>query len=322
MNHSAKNQLIRALCLALTIATFTPGAQASEPVFVYTTLAETLPAKAMEVELWSTYRSKKSQGTYRLFQNRLELEYGITDRWTAAVYLNSYSVTAENNNSTASRSNYTAVGDGDEVSGGGPVTFGSYVPALSQLPLPAARYSKTDFESVSVESVYQFLSPYKHGVGLAGYVEFTHGARTTELELKAIVQKNFLDDQLVLASNVALELERENWSRLAPEKETKLHWNSGLSYRFAPGWRAGLEARNERAYAGHSLRADKRDYSAWFGGLNVGYNAQKWFATVAVMEQLPWATAYSDAARAEQVNHRVYKATERYNVRLKAGYSF
>jgi hypothetical protein len=312
---------VSALSAFLALA-FAPSAHATEPVFGYTYLADTLPAKAVEVELWSTYRTKKSQGTYRLFQNRAEIEYGVTDRWTVSLYLNQYSVVAENNNSAVSRSNYTALGDGDEVTGGGPVTFGSYVPFLDKLPLPSSRYAKSRFESVSIESVYQILSPYKDSIGLAAYVEYTQGPRVQELELKAIVQKNFMEDRLVLAGNLAVELERENWSQLGFEKEAKIEFSGGASYLFAPGWRAGLEMRNERNYKGHSFGSDKRDYSAWFAGPNISFSTQKWSLNLAVMEQLPWADAYSDAARAELVDSRVYKATEKYNVRLRVGYSF
>ena len=119
-----------------------------------------------------------------------------------------------------------------------------------------------------------------------------------------------------------MELENEKWSGLGTEKETKLELSGGASYRFAPGWHVGLEARNERGYKGHSLSSSDRDYSAWFLGPNIAYTAQKWFATLTVMEQMPWATAYSDAARVELVDGRVYKSTERYNIRLKLGYSF
>ena len=296
--------------------------QASETMFAYTYLAETLPAKALEVENWTTLSTKKSQGTYNLWQNRTELEYGLADRWTMSFYLNSYSVTAQNNNATASRSNYSAIGDGDEVSGGGPATFGSYVPALDKLPIPAARYHKSDFESVSVESIYQLMSPFKDPFGLAAYVEWTHGPRTTELELKAIVQKNLMDDQLVLAANLAVELEDENWSGLGNEEESKIELSGGASYRFAPGWRAGLEVRNERGYKGHTLSASDRDYSAWFGGPNISYAGERWFMTVGYLTQLPFATAYSDAAKVEMVDHRVYKSTEKVNFRVKLGYNF
>ncbi|MGM9480354.1 DUF6662 family protein [Roseateles sp. NT4] len=311
------------LALAATLAlALTPAAQASEPLFGYTYTAETLPANALEGEIWSTYRAKKSQGTYKLFQNRAELEYGVTDRWTMSFYVNRYSVVAENNNSIASRNNYMAIGDGDEVTGGGPVTFGSYVPFLDKLPLPASRYKKSGHESVSIESVYQLLSPYKDGIGLAGYVEYTHGPRVRELELKAIVQKNFMEDRLVLAGNLAVELERENWSQLGFEKEAKIELSGGASYLFAPGWRAGVELRNERGYKGHGFGNGARDYSAWFAGPNLVFSAQKWSVNLAMTTQMPWASAYSDAAKAELVDDRVYKSTEKLNARLRVSYSF
>jgi hypothetical protein len=40
----------------------------------------------------------------------------------------------------------------DRPLGGGPVTAGSYVPFHEKLPLRSARYHKSAFESVSVES--------------------------------------------------------------------------------------------------------------------------------------------------------------------------
>lgn len=307
---------------ALAMLATACAAQANEQPFAYSYLSETLPANAIEVEQTTTLRTQKSEGTYRLWQSRTSIEYGVTNRWTVSLYLNNYSVTAENNNSAASRKNFTAAGDGDEVSGGGPVTFGSYVPALDKLPLPSARYAKRDFESVSVESIYQLMSPYKDAMGLAAYFEATHGPKVSELELKALLQKNLLDDQLILAGNVALELEREKWSGVGTEKEAKLTLSGGASYRFAPGWRAGLEVVNERGYSGHSLKSSDRDYSAWFVGPNIHYATARWFATLTWMEQMPWAGAYSDSAKLERVNGRVYNSTEKTNVRLRVGYSF
>jgi hypothetical protein len=300
-----------------------PAAHAGDAIFTHTYLAETLPQGAKEVEQWLTFRTKRSQGTYRLTQSRTEFEYGMTDRWTLSLYANAYSVTAENNNSTASRNNYTAVGDGDEVSGGGPATSGQNVPSIDKLPLPSARYRKTAFQGLSVESIYQFMSPYKDGIGLAGYTELSLGSKEQELEFKLLVQKNLFDDQLILAANIALEFEREKWSGVVTEKETKLEVSGGASYRFAPGWRAGVELRNQRAYeGGYSLASRNRDYSAWFAGPTIHYAAKQFFVTAGYMQQLPWATAYSAAAKDELVDHRVYKASERHVVRVIAGLSF
>mgnify|MGYP000882763713 CR=1 FL=1 len=62
----------------------------------------TLPAKALELELWSTGRFEKNTGQYYRWQPRIEVEYGVTDRLTAALYLNMNEVKSYNN-TTASK---------------------------------------------------------------------------------------------------------------------------------------------------------------------------------------------------------------------------
>lgn len=311
--------------IALLTAFSASGLQASEAIFTHTYLAETLPKDAMEVEQWVTQRSDKSQGTYELSQYRTEFEYGITDYWTLAVYANAYSVKAQADNSIASRNNYTASGgDGDEVSGGGPVTFGAYVPYFEKLPLPSSRYEKSDFESVSVESIYQFKSPYKDGYGLAGYTEVTLGSKVQELELKLLAQKNVLEDNLILAANIVLELEKEKWAGIGDgEKEAVLTFTGGASYRLAANWRLGAELRNERGYEGaYSLSNQHRNYSAWYAGPTLHYGDGRFSVTAGYQQQLPFASAYSDAAKVELVDDRVYNYSEKNVARILLGYSF
>ncbi len=319
MNHKTKLALAAGMAFALA-----PAAQAGDQVFTHTHLAETNPAASKEVEQQVTYRDKKSQGLYRLWQTRTEFEYGITDRWQVSLYANAYRVTAENNNSTTSRNNFlVGPGDGDEVTGGGPATIGSYVPFSGKLPIPAARYRNTDFESVSVESIYQFMSPYKDAFGLSGYIEGTLGSKTSELELKLLFQKNLLEDDLILAANIALEFEKNKYSGLGAEKETELVISGGASYRVAPGWRLGLEMRNERGYEGaYSLANSHRDYSAWFAGPTVHYANKSFFVTAGYSQQLPWAHAYSTGSQLELVDGRVYKESEKHVFKLIVGMSF
>ncbi len=317
-----------AFALTAAAAAFAPVAQASDQVFTHTYLSELNPVGSLEVEQQTTYRTRKSQGVYDLVQSRTELEYGITSRWQASLYLNAYSVTARDNNSTASRNNFTVgPGDGDEVTGGGPATIGSDVPASSTFPIPAARYHQAGFESISVENIVQFASPYKDGYGLAGYVELTGGARTREVEFKLLGQKNLLEDDLILAANLAVEFERENWTRLGFEREAEVTLSGGASYRVANGWRLGLEMRNERAWEGsYSLSGSHRDYSAWFAGPTVQYagsaGGHGLFLTGGWSQQLPWAEAWSAASRVELVGGRVYKESERNVFKLIAGVSF
>jgi hypothetical protein len=125
----------------------------------------------------------------------------------------------------------------------------------------------------SVETVYQFLSPYKSAVGLTGYAEYGKGSLTEELELKVLAQKNLMDDALILATNVVAEFEKDAFSRVGNgEKEVTLEFTTGASYKIAQGWRVGLELRNQRGYEGsYSVSADNKDYSVWYAGPTVQY---------------------------------------------------
>ncbi|HEY4972097.1 MAG TPA: DUF6662 family protein [Steroidobacteraceae bacterium] len=298
--------------------------QAGEEIFPETYLTETLPRGVFEVEHAITYQANKSEGDYRLWQNRSEIEYGITDRWLAALYINTYSVTAQNDNSQASRRDFTSGGgDGDEVLGGGPGTFGQYVLSSTRLPIPAARYSKTDFDSLSVETIYQLLSPFTDVMGLAGYLEYSKGPRTQELEMKLLAQKDYLQDRLVLAANAVVEFERNAFALADSwERETEVEFTGGASYRFASNWRAGAELRNIRGYNGHSIDSNDRSYSVWFFGPQLSYTAARWFATLGYQRQMPWASAYDHAAQLEQVGGLNYKEFEANFVRLKIGFNF
>jgi hypothetical protein len=324
------NTSTRSLRAALSLLTLGAAlsAHADDTIFTHTILAETLPKGASEVEQRVTFRNSKSRGTYELWESRTEFEYGLTDRWKVALNLNLYNVTAENNNSAKSRVNFAATGDGDEVSGGGPVTFGTFVPFLENLSVPSARYEKSDFESVSVETVYQFLSPYQDGIGLTGYLEYGYGEFTRGLELKVLTQKNFLDDDLIVAANLIAEFERDEFARVGiAEKEVELELTTGASYRIGSGWRVGLELRNQRGYEGaYSISSSNKDYSAWYAGPTVQYAGKvferDFFLTAGYQEQLPWARAYSPAAKVELVDHRVFKETEKHVARLLFGLSF
>jgi len=51
-------------------------------------LANTLPAKAFEFELWNTARVGRAEGYYYRFQPKMEFEYGITDKLTSSFFFN------------------------------------------------------------------------------------------------------------------------------------------------------------------------------------------------------------------------------------------
>src|SRR5512139_1261548 len=66
--------------------------QDDERRFTYVYEPETLPAGAMEFENWVTLRTQRTsdvgQENFNRWDLRQELEYGVTDRYTVALYLN------------------------------------------------------------------------------------------------------------------------------------------------------------------------------------------------------------------------------------------
>jgi len=287
--------------VALIFVSFTPFAVAGDSPFGYVYTTDVHPKGNWEVEQWVTNRHGQSQGTYDAWQYRTELEYGLTDNLQVSLYANYAHVNAYRNRT-----------DGTT----GP---GAFIPDDVD---PDNRYSKTFFESFSNEWIYRVFSPYKDPVGLAFYIEPSVGSNTREFEAKVLLQKNFLEDQLIWAANLTAAYEKERFHG-EWEKESEAELATGISYRFVPRWNAGLEYRHHRGYEGYGFGADKREYAANFFGPSVHYADKSWWVTVSYLSQLNNAKAYTDDAKEDIVGGRMYgEHHEREEFRLKAGFSF
>src|SRR4030095_5581696 len=84
--------LMRLLAAGLCLA----GARADERRFTYTYEPEVLPQGAMEFEQWVTLRTQRTknvgQQNFNRWDLREELEYGVTDRYSVSLYLNTQAV--------------------------------------------------------------------------------------------------------------------------------------------------------------------------------------------------------------------------------------
>ena len=266
-------------------------AQADEQYFGYTYSAELLGKGQTEAEFWATDRRGKADGHFDAQDYRIELEHGVSNRFNVAGYAN----------------------------------FAGH-----HIRNSAGRVDR-DFalRGLSAEFKYQLLSPYKDGFGLTLYAEpawsriHGGGERGTELELefKALVQKNFLDDRLIWAANLTFEPEWEKEvEEVSPgvtesewEKELKLEVSSGVTYRVANGWYAGVEGRYASVYPDwtHGLH---RSASAVFAGPVVHYGGKKWWATLSYQPQLFGSPS--------PVGGRELDEFEKHELRLKIGYNF
>lgn len=266
-------------------------ASADEQYFGYTYSAELLGKGQTEAELWVTDRRGKAEGQFDAQDYRIELEHGVTNRFSIAGYANFAGHHIRNSDERVDR----------------------------------------DFalRGLSAEFKYQLLSPYKDGLGLTLYAEpawsriHGGGEKGTELELefKALIQKNFLDDRLIWAANLTVEPEWEKeQEEVSPgvvesewEKELKLEVSSGLTYRVANGWYAGVEGRYASVYPDWTHGLHRETYAV-FAGPAVHYGGKKWWATLSYQPQLFGSPSPNGG--------RALDEYEKRELRLKIGYNF
>ncbi|MEP7130065.1 MAG: DUF6662 family protein [Sphingomicrobium sp.] len=284
-------------CSSASLAdTDEPGEKISAAAFGYVYTAETEEAGETEVELWATDRRGKGQGHYDAQDYRLEVERGITDRFQIAAYANFA---------------------GHHIRG--------VEPDLDKVGRDFA------FQGLSAEFIYALRKPTNGRLGVALYAEpgwsrihKISGEEGTEyeVELKAIVQKNFLDDRLVWAANLTFEpeWERESGAPLAAvdeeawEKELNVEVASGLSYRVAPKLWLGIEGRYHSVYPDWTHGLHRENYSL-YAGPSVHYDGGKWSITGAWLPQL-FGSPNAGGSSLEFDDH------EKRELRVKLSYEF
>lgn len=310
---------------ALAAGLVTSGmARADEYFWLYARGAETLPKGEVEVIFEAINRRDKDSGSYSFWDFRPEIEYGITDRLTvkaeAAVFKHDYSNV-------------------------------EWAP-LDENP----DYHKTQFAGYELSLKYNLLSPYKDGIGLAvgmAYERRTHyrldGAAIDQDSFAPSVylQKNFLDNLLVIAWSTKVELERRK-SPGVLEEEIAIDSAIGISYRFAPRWYAGVELRyqsdflNPQQYEeagnpgfdaqGFELGYQRSSfdlfdwrlgsqyqYGTYFGP-SLHYGSRKWWATTSLLYQVKGG---GDRSRNPSIiDGRNWDEHERYHFGFVVGFPF
>jgi hypothetical protein len=297
------------MCLLAAISPI--KAQAGESVFGFLVTTDLLPSGAKEIEQWLTWRRQKAGGKFDLIQGRTAFEYGVTDDFQAAIYANYMWSRAFHNavdGTTAPPENFADVQVG-----------------------PNSHWHSGRFVGVSLEGIYRILSPYIHPIGLALYFEPSFGEGVFEVENRIIVQKNFLDDRLIIASNLTLNLEGRRLpgdpeevgyaSRRHWDHETDFNISLAASYRFVPNWSGGFEFINEREYSNFSLSPSRRNNVAYYLGPVLHWGGERFFATATFLTQLPWAQDFANAGVLK--GGRTYADDfEKYRLRFKVGFTW
>lgn len=242
------------LMAALAVVAITP-ARAGEALFGYVYTAEVLPAGSVEAEQWVTDKIGQENGHFNIVELRTELEFGVTDRFQVAGYLN-----------TKYENNSAAPGD-----------------------------AGLKFDGFSFEAIWQLKNPYKDSFGLALYAEPSLKPDETEFEIKLLTQKNLIDGRLILAANAVAEWAVEDEDNITDplngqviaaggtEKISELQLLLGASYRFAPGWFIGAEYRYVTEFEG--LGFEQRTASANYIGPTLHFAKGKWFGTLTWLTQ-------------------------------------
>ncbi|APG31158.1 DUF6662 family protein [Granulibacter bethesdensis] len=276
-------------------------AQAGEGLFSRVYLTDTMPKGTFEVEETVRNRSGRAFGQYNGTDFRTELEYGITDKLQVAGYFNTLLMNAK--------------GAPDDDDPDGETGF--------------TRHNFT-VQSIAAEFIYRLFSPYetKHGWGMALYFEpelmfhdlhngLTYDS-TAEIETRLIIQKNFLDDRLIIGYNLVLEFETIKFAN-DPERNSELDWNNeiGMTYRFAPSWFAGIEGRNHNEYGNFQ----KHEHTVFWVGPVLHYGGQHVWANLGWMHQVAGNPGYND--NGTPIGESLFlRSHERDEVTLKLGLPF
>jgi hypothetical protein len=288
---------------------------ADEPLFGYVYTTDLQPQGKYEIEQWFTDREGQASGHFHHLDMSTELEYGLTNNFQIAFYFN-YMYANESANSVR------GLTEGIEV----PYDHNSATP-----------YSQARIDGFSIEAIYRLLSPYTDPIGLAFYIEPEWGFYESGVETRLIVQKNYFEDQLVLAFNFWLDFDREQDSNLGGptgdvtpgatatsatySTATYAEFDLGASYRVASNWFVGLEFRNHNEFRGISLDRGDQDHTAFFMGPNVHYASEHFFITLSVLKQLG-AFAYTADQQAQVQNGLLYgdEHTTWDGIRVKVGF--
>lgn len=300
--------LIRILFLAL-VAVFSQQAHAGEGLFSRVYTVETVPEGHFELEQTVRNRVGRAYGDYNAFDLRSEFEYGITNEFQVAAYINTQYLRAH--------------GASDDNDAEGDTPQGFY-------------RDNFNLQSLSLEFIYRLTSPVTAPVGIALYFEpewmltdIHNGDKTydsEENEFRVLFQKNFMDDTLIVAYNFVIETEYFRYSKLNADGSDTLwmgefDWNNelGVTYRLANALYGGLEARNHNELG--NFRS--HDHSVYWVGPAFHYAGERFWATLGALVQvygLP--SGLDDAGTPQGIGSTFLHSHERLETTLKVAWSF
>lgn len=287
-------------------------AKADENLMAYTYTADTVPQGEVEFNSTATNRWDKGRGSYYGADFDFELEYGLTSKFQISGYLNAQHV---NHKDAFPFSQAEGFNDTEAL-----------YPDRKQ----------TRWNGGKIQFKYNFTSPYTDWAGFSMFVEpqfrkqfKVDGSDTNqkEVEFGFIFQKNFIDDKLVLAYNLILSQEKRILQEADDFVENEREMNNliGVTYRFAPGWYAGLETRHHMDVLQDVEGKYQKNQYSWYAGPTIHYANQKWRITVGYMRQFKGSPEYAAGVLPVLggVGSNLHlDENEKNELRLRVGYDF
>ena len=225
-----------------------------ENLFGYSEDTEIVPAGPGETYHWLTLRTGKGAGTYQVTDYFAEFEHGLTEKSQISVYLTAASY---------------------HISG---------APGLDDR-------RATQFTGVRVAYKYLLRDHELNGHGLAVYLEPEYSTRSGisgehhdefGLEAKLIYQLESADQRRNYTANLTLEPEfaREQGTS---ERELKVEFSHGASFRLMRHWYAGVENRWVAVFDRWQLH--QIETHAGFAGPVLHYGSRHWWFTATWLRQ-------------------------------------
>jgi hypothetical protein len=288
--------------LVLLILSVPFASTAGEGAFGWIYTLDLQPKGTLEFEQRLQRNHRQASGKYDVLLARSELEYGLTDNLQIAGYVNSYSASIDQN--------YTNT----EICGTSPTcTSGFPIPSSHGRSAP---FNQKGIDGYSLEAIYRLTNPVIEPLGIGFYIEPTVGKLKNELETRLLLQSNFLDDRLIVASNIVFANEQLKFLGQGNVPESMLDVLFGFSYRFAPKWFAGMEARWHNDFARFNLK--NQTQRQLFFGPNLHFAEKDWWFSAAWRYQPTGGKCYGDGT-GECSDGRVWDSHSRNEMMFKVG---
>jgi hypothetical protein len=220
-------------------------AHASQRRFTYTYESAVLNKGAVELEPWTTLRTGKEE-YYTSFDQRVELEVGLSNRLQTSFYLNLHSTTEQADSSLQTDSG---------------------------------------FDGISNEWKLKLRDPVADPFGLGLYFEWGASSSEVELEAKVIVDKRSGNWLCAFNATVEPEWEfimKGGANNVEANNEFKYEFDLAGTYFVKPSTSVGIEVRNHNLH----ISSEDYDHSVLFAGPVVSYSSEAWWATLTVMPQV------------------------------------